>query len=162
MSNVKQYPSHRLTFSEQRVDGQGQVSYGAPMTVGAVWDRKHGKQGGILKPDIPFDLLGEGQYRLEENRPQGVSPALHEAKTHRISFSAKQAAATGTGSQLGRPVDVATVQENGNINWSLSPNRLNDGVLFVLENERQNQQGQPDKLDKVTEQNPQKQQGVAR
>ena len=142
MSTVKNYPTHRLTFSEKRIDSQGHASFGSPMSVGAVWARKHGKQGGILSPDVPFKMLGEGQYRLQENRPQDLSPALREPKAYRISFSAKKDVALGSGSQLTRPIDVATVQENGNINWSLSPERLSEGVLFVLENERQGQQGQ--------------------
>lgn len=138
MSNNKTYPTHAITFSEKNVDHQNKTTMGQPLNVGAVWARKNGKQGGILNWNISPSILGEGQYRLEANRfnQQPTTP-----KEYRISFAEKRDDLI-KGSQLGRPVDVATVQESGVINWSISPERLNDGVFFVLENERQNQRSE--------------------
>ena len=138
MSNNKTYPTHAITFSEKNIDHQGNLTMGQPLNAGAVWARKNGKQGGILNWNIKPASLGEGQYRLEENLS---SDQVSTPKTHRISFAEKRDDLQN-GSQLGRPVDVASVQESGVINWMISPQRLNDGVFFVLENERQNQKSE--------------------
>lgn len=161
MNAIKTYPIQTVTFSEQSIDGQGKTSLGQPATVAAVWARRNGKKGGILSWDMSPKNLGDGQYRLEENRPSDQGVSTGTPKTYRISFSEKRDDLTN-GSQLGRPVDVASVQENGVISWSISPQRLNEGVFFVLENERQQQQGKGDALDQITTTGQQQHTGLAR
>jgi len=62
--------------------------------------------------------------------------------THKISFSEKQMDEQGQ-EKLGHPVDVATVwprkneKHGGIIQWHIAPEKLQDGVYFMLENERQ-------------------------
>ncbi|VAW44564.1 hypothetical protein MNBD_GAMMA03-674 [hydrothermal vent metagenome] len=135
MNNKKTYPTHAITFSEKNVDHQNKMTMGQPLNVGAVWARKNGKQGGMLNWNISPAMLGDGEYRLVANR---FNEQSNIPKTYRISFSEKRDD-LANGSQLGRPVDVATVQESGIVNWTISPQRLNNGVFFVLENERKNQ-----------------------
>ncbi len=66
--------------------------------------------------------------------------------THRISFSEKQDDGRGR-DKLGAPVEVATVwprkhgKQGGIIQWNIAPEKLNNGVFFMLENERQHERG---------------------
>tara|TARA_B100001093_G_scaffold517259_1_gene598318 strand:+ start:651 stop:950 length:300 start_codon:yes stop_codon:yes gene_type:complete len=62
--------------------------------------------------------------------------------SHKISFSQKQYDERGR-ERLGAPVEVATVwprkgdKQGGIIQWNISPEKLgNDGVYFMLDNER--------------------------
>ena len=66
--------------------------------------------------------------------------------THRISFSEKQSDDRGN-ERLGAPTEVATVwprkngKQGGIIQWHISPEKLgNNGVYFMLDNERQQSQ----------------------
>lgn len=137
----KKYPTHRLVFSSQNVDPHGAVNQSPPMEVGAAWDRKGGKQGGTLSWAISAETLGQGEYHLRENRQPGQAfDANAPAKTYMISYSEKQAGQSGN-SKLGRPVEVASVDESGKVNWLIEPERLNNGAFFVLENQRVQTQG---------------------
>ncbi len=67
--------------------------------------------------------------------------------THRISFSEKQVDDRGQ-EKLGQPVEVAAVwprkngKHGGIIEWKIAPERLQGGVFFMLENERQQNRNQ--------------------
>jgi len=60
--------------------------------------------------------------------------------THRISFSEITPDDRGRDT-VGRPVEVAAVfpregKQGGIIKWNIQPEKLGDGVYFMLENER--------------------------
>ena len=67
MSDDKNYPTHRITFSEKKLDAQGNDRLGQPVEVGVVWPRKDGKQGGIVDWHISPENLGEGVYFQLDN-----------------------------------------------------------------------------------------------
>ena len=142
-NSEKTLPTHRLVFSAQRTDQQGVVHQSPPTQVGAVWARKNGKQGGILEWDISAQTLGEGEYHLRENRQPGQAfDASVPPKSYRIAYSEKQAGQPGA-PKVGRPVEVAGVNESGKVAWGIGPERLNNGVFFVLENDRAQTQSAP-------------------
>ena len=151
MTVTKSYHTHKVTFAANSTDDQGHSKLGPPVDVGSVWARRGDKKGGILSWDISPGTLGDGQFRLKKNRVGNREPINETPMAHMISFSEKRNE-LNNGSKLGRPVTVANVQENGVINWSISPARLKEGVFFVLENERQHQQykAKGDKLDQLT------------
>lgn len=163
MSAIKTYPTHNVTFEAKTIDDQGRTKLGQPIDVAAVWARRNGKKGGLLSWNMSPRNLGEGQYRLQANTYNNQATQSDMPKTHRISFAEKRDDLSN-GSQLGRPVNVAKVEDNGVINWAIEPGRLNEGVFFVLENERQNQHGKDkgDALDQITAQGQQRQSALAR
>ena len=71
MSNEKQPPTHRISFSEIQTDENGNKTVGRPVEVGVVWARDNGKHGGIIDWSISPKNLGEGvYYHLENERSQ--------------------------------------------------------------------------------------------
>lgn len=58
MSNEKQTPTHRVSFSRiTGTDGNSQDKLGPAREIGAIWPRKGDKKGGILQLDhIPVEL----------------------------------------------------------------------------------------------------------
>ena len=68
MTDEKNYPTHRISFSELTTDERGKESLGRPVEVAAVFSRE-GKEGGIIQWNIKPEKLGEGVYfQLENNR----------------------------------------------------------------------------------------------
>lgn len=131
-NTTKKRPTHQLTFAERKVDRQGNVTMGKAFNVGAVWERNNGKQGGILSWDMSPATLGEGQYRLQSTDRNATGN-----QSYNISFAEKARGANQKStSGLSRPVEVASVDKHGVIDWSISPERLNEGAYFVLENQR--------------------------
>jgi hypothetical protein len=71
MSDDKNYPSHRITFSEKKLDANGNTKLGQPVEVGVIWPRKEGKQGGIIDWHVSPKKLGDGVYfQLDNERSQ--------------------------------------------------------------------------------------------
>lgn len=82
MSEQKNLPTHRISFSErQEVDGQEKL--GRPIEVATVWPRNGDKQGGILQWHVEPSKLGEGAWFMldaqrERSQEQGVKGALDQ------------------------------------------------------------------------------------
>lgn len=126
MSNTnKTHPTHKVWFSDKhaRPDSRNGIA------AGVVWPRKVDKQGGIYKWTVSPEILGEGAFRLLENRLSSPSPEGTANKTYTLSFAQKQ----GDAESLGRAIKVASVDEDGLIDWLITPAKLGNGVLFVLE-----------------------------
>jgi len=120
MSNTnKNYPTHKVWFS----DNQAQPDSNNGIAAGVVWPRKN-KQGGLLKWNISPEILGDGAWRLLPARSTENSPL----PPYTISFSQS----LGKAGKLGRAVKVARSDEKGLIHWTISPEKLVEGVLFLL------------------------------
>lgn len=178
MSDEKNYPLHRIRFSEKSIDWQGNERLGKPVEVATIWPRKNGKQGGLLRWETEPKNLKDGVYFLLPNHhDRGQSNAIDEFEhkdhpSHRISFSQKSADWQGNG-KLGKPIEVATVwprkngKQGGLVDWHLDPASLNDGAYFLLENNRERgQSNAPDQFDRKdqqrSERDPQQMQGNER
>lgn len=59
MTNKTEKPLFRVTFARMTGrDSEGRPNLARPKEIGAVWNRKNGKQGAILSLDlIPTDLI---------------------------------------------------------------------------------------------------------
>ena len=66
----KNYPTHRISFSEKKWDDRGNEKLGTPVEVATVWPRKNGKQGGIIQWHIAPERLNNGVYFMLENERQ--------------------------------------------------------------------------------------------
>ena len=68
--NGKTYPTHRISFSEKKLDHRGHDKLGPPVEVATVWPRKNGKEGGIIQWNISPEKLNDGVYFMLDNERQ--------------------------------------------------------------------------------------------
>jgi len=144
MTDEKTYPTHRISFAEQKTDAEGRTFLGNPVEVAAVWPRQNGKQGGLLRWHISPQNLKDGAYFVLDTQRQ-QSRSEENVPTHRISFAEQQMDTVDTEGRgrLGSPVNVATVwprkngKEGGLLEWHISPQSLKEGAFFMLDNQRE-------------------------
>lgn len=92
----KTYPTHRISFSEKLVDGQGNDKLGQPVEVAAVWPRKNGKHGGIIEWKIaPEKLQGGVFFMLENERQQKRDQSKRDGFDQSDARSEERASVTG-------------------------------------------------------------------
>ncbi len=98
MSNEdnKTYPTHRISFSEKRVDEQGREKLGAPVEVATVWPRKGDKQGGIIQWNISPEKLDDGVYFMLNNE------RLHNRDQNKDAFDQSGSRGSDRGSERSR------------------------------------------------------------
>ena len=150
-------PHHhaRISFSEQRIDAQGQTRLGRPVEIAQVPLTEPAPNGQGIDWHVDPKHLGDGvYYYLDPRQQNGTTEQAPDASehgksrpSHYLTFSEYKTNEHGQRYE-GTPIDVAVVwprkngKQGGILDWNLKPQHLGEGIYRLHERERTQQHQQ--------------------